>query len=385
LPDFSEFIPIFQETPDRIRARMFADVNAGLDPNDPDFLDTTPGGLVWDLVSADVLEIERLWDAVGSEMIAAMLPAYAWGTYLDEHAATVGLTRKPAVPSAGTVTFTGTAGTLIASGTQVATVQTDPESEPVIFATTAPGTIPGGGSIALAVEAVIAGTAGNVVAGAVSVLLSPLDGIASLTNADPTLGGADVETDEALRRRILLVYTGSQGSGTRSDYLSWALAYPGVGFATVEPLWNGDGTVRVVVTDAANRPVSGTIVSGLQAQLDPVAGEGLGLAPIGAHVTVATPTTVTVDVFARVSPYLEVGYVLDGPGGIAVRADLEEAVSRYIDTLPPGEGVVLTHVSARFFEVAGVNDLDGLLLNGFAQNVGIGPLQVAVTGTVDLA
>lgn len=386
MPGFEDFVPIFQETPDRIRARMFADMNAGLDPTDPGFVDTTPGGFAWDMIAAAVLELERLWDAVGSEMISASLPAYAWGTYLDEHGITVGLTRKAAVQATGSVTFTGTVGTLIATGTQVGTVQTDPDADIIVFATTAPATIPGGGSIVVPVQAVEAGSAGNVVAGSITVLLSPLDGISAITNPDPTLSGADVETDEAFRNRILLAYTGAQGSGTIADYQGWALAYPGVGYVNVEPLWAGNGTVRVTVTDANNRPVSAATVSGLQALLDPVAGQGRGLAPIGATVTVATPSTVTVNVAATVVAYLASGYSLDGTGGtIAVRADLVKAIGDYINTLPPGHNVILQHVIARFFEVAGVQDVSAVQLNGAASNVTITALQVPLLGTVTLA
>jgi uncharacterized phage protein gp47/JayE len=362
---------------------MFADANAGLQPDDPAYLDTTPGGFFYDIVNTAVLEIDRLWDAAGAEMIAAAFPAYAWGTYLDEHALTVGLTRKPAVRAVGEVTFTGVEGTLIATGTEVGAEQTEPDSPPVTFLTTEQATIPAGLSVDVPVAASEAGTDGNVASGSITTVLSPLEGIAGITNAQPTRSGAEIEPDEALRNRVLLAYGGAQGSGTISDYQAWALAYPGVGYVGVEPIWNGPGTVRVTVTDALNRPVATQTVEGLQELLDPVAGEGRGLAPVGATVTVATPTVEVVDVAASVTTLP--GYTLDGTGGtIAVRADLEDAIRSYMDRLPPGDDVVYKHVLARFFEVAGVVDVPTLTLDGGTTNVAIGATQVAQTGTVNL-
>lgn len=384
MPDVADFTPIFQETVDRIRTRVDADANAGLLPSDPAFLDTTPGGFYFDTTGALILEIDRMWDSFGSEMVAAMFPAYAWGTYLDEHGITVGLIRKDAAPAAGTVTFTGTAGTFIATGTQVATPQPDPDSPPVVYATTGPATIPGGGSIAVAVQAVVAGTAGNQPAASVTVLLSPVAGITAVANAAAMSGGADVEADEAFRDRILLAYQGALGSGTVADYQSWALAEPGVGHVKVQPLWNGAGTVRVIVTDANNQPVPGAVVTSLQAKLDPVAGQGAGLAPIGATVTVTTPTTVTANVSATITP--KAGYSLDGAGGtIAMRSDLTSSVTAYLRSLLPGESVILLHVSASLFEVEGVLDASAVQINGAAANLSIGATQVAVPGTVTLA
>jgi uncharacterized phage protein gp47/JayE len=335
-------------------------------------------------VGAVILEIARLWDSLGSETVAAMFPSFAWGVYLDAHGVTVGLARKIPARAAGVVTFTGTAGTFLATGTQVATQPPSPDSDPQIYQTTGPATIGGGGTVDVAIEAVTAGSAGNVVATAVTVLLSAIQNIASLTNAQAITGGEDVETDEQFRNRILLAYQGSQGSGTVADYEGWALGYPGVGYATVQPLWSGAGTVRVVVTDTDNRPVPTAVVTGLQTLLDPSGGGGLGLAPIGATVTVATPSALVVNVVATLT--LKPGYTLDGAGGtIAVGGDISDVVHGYIDTLPPNTPVVLKALVSKMFDVAGVSDVGTVTLNGSAANLTVGALQVAETGTVSLS
>jgi uncharacterized phage protein gp47/JayE len=384
MADFTDFFPLFQESIETIRARLDADINAGLDPNDPAFLDTTEGGLWYDLSQTVALEQERQWDALGSEVPAALFPVFAWGEYLDEHGVTINLERKDAVAATGMLTFTGAVGTLIATGVQMGTLQTDPDADPITFRTSASATIPAGGSVDVPIEAVEAGSAGNVASATITVLLSPVAGVSAITNIDATTGGADVETDDAYRVRILLEYANPSGGGTVADYQRWALAYAPVGFATVDSLWNGAGTVRVVITDVNNSPVSAAVISGLQNLLDPVAGQGQGLAPIGATVTVATPALVPINVSATVA--MNAGYTLDGAGGtVAVRGGIEEAIRAYIDKLKPGDDVVRERVASQFFQVEGVYDVTNVMLNGAASNVTLTSMQVARTGTVTLA
>jgi uncharacterized phage protein gp47/JayE len=125
-------------------------------------------------------------------------------------------------------------------------------------------------------------------------------------------------------------------------------------------------------------------VAGLQAQLDPVPGLGAGLAPVGAIVTVATPAITAINVAATL--VLDTGYSLDGIGGtIAVRSDIVESLSEYIDSLRPGDDVILEHAKARLFAVTGVHDVSGVTLNGSAANVALDSLHVAQLGSVTLS
>jgi uncharacterized phage protein gp47/JayE len=382
--EFEDFLPLYVETTDTIRARIDADVNAGVDPTDPAFIDTTEGGIYFDLSQPVVLELERVWDALSAEVPAVMFPAFAYDDYLDEWGVTISIPRKAAVAATGTVRFTGTVGGLIASGTQVSPVQTDPDADPPVFQTIASAIIGAGGTVDVPVQAVEAGSAGNVAAGTITVLVSPNPQIAAVTNVAAISGGAEVETDDLYRERILLGFSSTEGAGNQADYLRWALAYPGVGHAVVQPIWNGAGTVRVIITDANQQPVSTTVINGLQTELDPVPGQGAGLAPIGAIVTVATTTTVAVNVSATVT--FKVGYSLDGTGGtVATRPAIVAAIQDYFDSLSAGDTVYIRHVESRFFAVQGVLDVTNLLLNGGAANVTMGALQQAELGTVTLS
>lgn len=383
MPDLTTRIPLVPVTLAEVRARVDADANAGLDPDDARFIDTTPGGFYYDLTQPLVLEIARLWDFASAEVPAAIYVAYSWGENLDDHGETIDVPRKDKAYATGEVTFKGDEGTIIGVGAQIGTAQTDPDEDPPSYLTTGSGTIGASGELTLPVKAEEAGAASNVAAGAAAFLLSPIEGVESVANDEAITGGADVESDASYRARLLLELGAAQGAGNVADYKRWALAHEGIGFVTVIPLWAGAGTVKVVITDEENNPVSASVVESLQNELDPIPGEGAGKAPVGAVVTVATPTSKTVNVKAKVE--LSNGYTLDGTGGtIAVRSDLERVLSEYIDRLAPGDDVLLNKTESRFFLVEGVHDIVSVKLNEVAGTVVIGSSEVAQLGTVSL-
>jgi uncharacterized phage protein gp47/JayE len=274
MADLDQFIPLRVETMDDIRARLDADVNAGIDPEDAAFIDTTPGGEYFDVTQAIALEIERLWDFAANDVPAAMFLETAWGDYLDAHGATITEPRKEANPAAGYLVFTGDDGTLIPTGTEVSTVQTDPDADPVSFVTIESGTI-SGGTLTLAasqeMDPTIGGAVGNVPSGSVTLLLSGLDGISAVTNPEAMTDGTDIESDEQYRERLELENSAAQGAGSQADYQRWALANPGVGNVRVGPQWNGVNTVRLEITDVDNMPTTTALRDELQAEIDPFA------------------------------------------------------------------------------------------------------------------
>lgn len=293
MPRLIDFLPLRHETVDTVRARIDSDANAGVDPTSADFLDLTPGGFFYDMTQAMILEIVRLWGIATTEAPAAAFPGFAWGDYLDDHAEALGLTRKAATKASGTVRFTGSAGTVIAANTEVSTVAASADSDPVSFVTTESGTI-SATTVDLNVEATVAGAEGNVGANTITNLVSPNAGVSAVANPSALTGGSDVETDEDLSYRVLLKLRGGQGAGTISDYEQWALAYPGIDSCVVTPVWNGAGTVHVVVTAAGQGAVSLATKYGLQDQLDPpgylsaTGGSGGTLNQVGSTVDVVT-------------------------------------------------------------------------------------------------
>lgn len=375
------------ETLDRIRARMAARVNLGLDPRSPAFLDAIMGSIFGDLEGPAALALDQFYDF--AEIVArAVIPTSSFGVWLDDWAESVGLERRDEAFAGGTVTFTGTNGSTIATGQQVTTT-TGPDGDPIAFQVVAGGTV-SGGAVDLTVTAVEAGSAGNVSAGTVTIPSPSIAGVSAVTNALAMTGGADVEEDDSLSLRVREVLSGETGSGTVADYVRWGKEQPGVGFVTVRPIARGAGTVDVYITDLNNDPMPSPAVAAFQLVLDPVTGQGLGLAPIGHDVLVLTPAATAVTVTATVSHHA--GYSLTGTAGTrATSALITAAIRRYIDGLPVGDDVVRNKVVAAIVDVVGVDNVvttgvGNLTINGATtETVAIASGNVAQSSTITLS
>jgi uncharacterized phage protein gp47/JayE len=150
-------------------------------------------------------------------------------------------------------------------------------------------------------------------------------------------GGADEETDDELRLRLLARIQAPPHGGSASDYVQWMLEVPGVTRAWVVPLGQGAGTVVCYFTmdDAAhpNGIPTPADVAVVQAHLDevrPVATQVFVLAPIAQpiDVTVKALTPDTPDVRAAVLTELtDTLYRHGRPGGTVYVSWLWEAVS----------------------------------------------------------
>lgn len=582
----ADFTPLFQESGDAIRARLNADANAGLTADDPQQIDVREGSFFYDVTEAVLIEMARLWDALGSEVPASAFPTHAWGDYLDAHAETFGLTRKNATAATGVITVNGVTATNVPQGTSFSTDAATVDTEGIEFQTTPSvvvlspsltmptntgsnytATVQSGGTLSgnfyyfvaaksaygetlptlvnstqvspsgqkvrvqwpaatfvspatgqeavaitgysiyrgttnvasaagligtvtgttalfddtgsgtpgaapntedlsagakIAVRAVEEGADGNVTAGAITNIESPITGLVSVTN-EVTTGGADTESDEDLRSRILLEYAG-QGAGTQADYKRWALAQDGIGSVYVEPV--SAGNVLVVVTDKDGKPVksTGTVAEGnlvlaVQQSIDPtrqasgnttgltstvltdsaqswstdqwkgltavvgtgtsqvygtissntattvtvaqwrkvtdntvstpsspqpyaigsspLLASGLGLAPVGAAVTVTTPALLTVNVTATIS--LKPGFAI-----ATEQAAIEASLQTYLDSLNAEDNVVYRRIQAAFFEAVGVSDVTNLALSATANPSSSAITWAGTTGSSDI-
>lgn len=367
---------------DRIRARLAARANLGVAPTSPAFLDVIPGSIFADLEGPAALELDEFYD-FAEIVVAATIPSTSFGEWLDDWAESVGLERRGEARAGGVVTFTGAAGSVIPAGTVVTTVGQDDE-DPIGFVVDAGGVIDADGATDFAVTAEDGGSRGNVAPNAVTTSDVEIPGVVSLTNAAPMSGGADVENDEQLSRRVVERLAGASGSGTVGDYVAWGMAWPGVGHVYVRPVARGPGTVDVYITDLSNDPMPPSAVAGLQTQLDPSTGSGLGLAPIGHDVDVLTPGRLAVDVSAAIVH--EPGYTLDGTAGTrATRAGIAANVGRYVNGRGPGDDVVAYKVASAFVQTPGVANIGALTINGVAGDLAVPDDQVPYLDDLTLA
>ena len=148
--------------------------------------------------------------------------------------------RKAPSNASGTITVYGTAGTGITQDAR----WTYGKHE---YAPLAEVIMPDSGSVVMAVVCLTAGQTGNVVSGAKLTLANPIAGIqqAAIVAAPGITGGADIESYEALRQRVLDVRAAGGDTGKTADWERWALEVPGVTRAWCIPHFVGFGTTVV--------------------------------------------------------------------------------------------------------------------------------------------
>lgn len=166
------------------------------------------------------------------------VPFTATGEYLAAWAALRRIYIKDAAAASGTVAFPYTSGA-IATGIGVT------RSDGAEFVTTGAGTI-AGGQITVPVTAVVPGAAGNTPATTMMFLSIGISGINPQgAVAAAIAGGADIETQDDFRSRMLQAYQAQLQGGAVADYINWAGQVPGVTRAWCVPRGYGPGTVQV--------------------------------------------------------------------------------------------------------------------------------------------
>ncbi len=161
--------------------------------------------------------------------------------------------RKPASYATGFITVTGSPGAVIASGTVLTASLVDSAGAAVTWQfEVSAGITLASSSAAVAIAAIDAGALGNLDEGAALGFLTVLPGIdgAAVVAAPGLAGGADVETDEDLRRRTIDRIQQPPHGGTAHDYVQWALECPGVTRAWArQEMGIGTVTVRIMLDD----------------------------------------------------------------------------------------------------------------------------------------
>ena len=258
--------------------------------------------------------------------------------YLERWCSIWGINRKVAAPATGTVTFTVQAGSLIPSGTLLQAldgVQYQTSTDATVSASTATASV----------TALVPAAAGNRATGQNLTLVSPVVGVQSTVTAGLLFGGADVETDDALRARLLARIQQPPHGGTSSDYTPWTLEVPGVTRAWVYPAELGLGTVTVRFvrdndgTGTAIIPDAGEVAA-VQAYIDarrPVTAQLIVVAPAAVPLNFTiqglVPATLTVQV--------------------AVQAELADLLLR---EAVPGGIILLSHIRAAISAASGETD-----------------------------
>lgn len=353
--------PYDELTPEAIKASMLADLNAkGVD------ISTREGAYANTLVSVAAYQLFKMYQQFPS-LLHMVFPDENSGEYIDKNAAQVGLTRTAGEKAQVEVTFTGTDGTFIAADTALYA----PESG-LQFRTTEDTTI-ADGTAAAAAEAAEVGVDYNLPAGSITAMYVNVAGVISVTNADAAAGGADVESDVDFFARYHLRRTLPITSGNKNHYITWATEVVGVSYANCIPLWNGNGTVKVVIAGADRGPVDEAIRSSCAAYIE-------ANRPIGATVTVVSVSARSIALTATVTR-------VDGYTAEQVKNQLTAAVSELLANQAFGEIVTVpfSRFLACLLQCPGVADYSAFTVDGGAAAVTLSAEDAPVVGTVTIS
>lgn len=334
-------------------------------------LQTREGSYCYDMAAPIAFELARAYISMG-EIIDALYVDENSGKYLDMHAALLGMTRLEGTRAQAEISFSGTSGTLIPAGTAFFTaagLEFTLDADVVLINGAGTGTL----------TAAEVGDEYNVDTGEISQMLRSVAGLSGFY-CQESQGGTDAESDEALFDRIALRRANPATSGNEAQYIQWALECDGVGACKVTPLWNGPGTVRVMIADYERGPVDDAVTEAVKAHIEEQR-------PVCVDVTVLSVSAVEISVSAALTL-----------SGSATEDEVKAAFVSELDTYLKGlaeayfarreagaYALYYNKVAALLMSVDGVEDYSSLSLNGGTANIEIGTTAVPVLGEVEMS
>jgi uncharacterized phage protein gp47/JayE len=292
------------------------------------------------------------------------------GSDLDSWMADFGLTRLPAVAATGIVTFTrftvlGTAlvpvGSLVrtSDGTQTFVVSTDTANAAwnavqngYVMATTA-------ATVDVPVVAQVAGSGGNVQAGAITLLASAIPGVDAVGNAAAFVNGLDAETDSALRIR----FQNYIDSRSRATPLAVGYAVTSIQQGLLYAIQENEnpagseqmGCFVVTVDDGSGYPPT-TLLSTVQAAVDAVR-------PVGSIFTIQPPAVTDVNVALTLT-------ISGSTTSARLAPSVSTTLTSFIDSLPIGASLPISRISQLAYSVSSaVTNVTEVQLNGGTQDI----------------
>lgn len=346
-------------------------LNRKLDRVDPS-IDKRQGSITFDMLSLNSFEQAQGYIALDDVIqLGLNVTEDSPDEFVDLKVQWSGLTRKPAIQSIGTLTFTGEDGTIIPVDTQARTDQTNP----VFFHTIEEGVVTGG-SVTVNAIADEGGTRGNVDVNKIVVILGDLTGTATVTNTSPFTGGVDRETNLSLLDRYYEKVRKPATSGNIYQYEQWAKEVPGVGDVKVKPVWNGPGTVKLILLSDEKKSPDPSVITATEMYVESVR-------PIGADVTYVGATEMPINVTATLT-------LAPGADINLVKAQFTQGLKTYLQSIAfvdneltgQPELIRYTRIASVLLDLPPIIDYSNLLVNGGTSNIQPTDEQIGVVGTV---
>ena len=361
------------EDKDVIHQRMMDEVD--------DEFDKTEGSFFYDLHKPTAIELEnqnKKIDETKSKFDLENLSDEELENAIKDRS---GIERKEATYSNGQVYIEGAIGSQISKGDLVASDNVNFISQENIILESE--------SIYLEVKCEEPGQIGNVPVGAIKYFPKTISGISLVKNENAFTNGYEAETDESLLQRHYEKVRTPATSGNRRHYKNWAKEVTGVGSARVFSLWDGGGTVKVLILNQNKEIAAQTLIDSVQEYIDPgVTGTGDGTAPIGAKCTINTAVSNTINI--SLSPILDNSFdenvilqnVKDNINGYFKSISFEKDITGQTEEIHVIDNVSYAQIGKNILDSEGVLDYSNLLVNGDIINIDLQANEVPVLGDV---
>ncbi|WP_186247322.1 baseplate J/gp47 family protein [Burkholderia gladioli] len=382
-------MPYLRPTLSELKAQVAADIQSGLPGTDPLLRFSSFG-----VIGRALAGLAQLQYGYTDYIAKQSNPFTATDEFLEAWAALKAIYREPATQAGastpGQIQFAIAPGNVntIPAGTAIS------RSDGVGYTTTAEGVISGSmitvAAVANADPAGLTGAFGNCAVGTAMTLGVSIAGITSTGAVSAAFtGGADIETDDSLRSRMLFAYQNPAQGGSVPDYVQWAREVAGVTRAWCNPVGFGPGTV--VVYTMFDQAEAGN--NGFPVGTDGVAtDEKRGLVATGDQLTVANwiypLRPVTALVYSCSPIATAINFTITGTANFtaAQKAAIESAISGIFVLYgsPVGTGnqngvVDLSYIDSA---IAAITGTQGFVVTSPLQNIVGTTGQMPVLGTI---
>lgn len=328
------------------------------------------GSFNFDIASAYGIEAENIYRLLGYWIKQTFIDTATEDEFIDYHAMLFGVTRKQGTKARGEISITGKADTVISAGAVV--LKTDSTKYRLLYDTT----IAFNGKAVAEVECLEVGEIGNCAVGEIVNFEIANADIFTVTNEKAFTNGYEKEPNNSLIARAKERILKPAHSGNVYDYEKWAKEIDGVGKVLVDPLWNGNGTVRVRISNYNNTLADSELIRKVKKRIEQIDGR-----PVGADVTVTSfdGKNISISVSVILSPGTKLNAVSDRISS-KIKQMIKDNSALY--TLNNKEILSINRVEKIALSIDGVEDCR-VLINNDSKNITVDSNEILiVTGVV---
>lgn len=232
-------------------------------------------------------------------------------------------------------------------------------------------------------ECETAGKSGNQHLGSI-IPINYIEGLNIAELTEVIIPGEDEEETEVLRKRYITSLDAQAFGGNIADYKQKTKGVAGVGGVKVYPIWNGGGTVKLVIIDSNFNAPSDDLVNKVQVLIDPseYQGEGIGLAPIGHVVTVNKVSETPINITTEITYQDEWSYEDVKPG---IFKCIDSYFTELAATWEESKSLVvrISHIETRLLGIEGILDIANTTLNGQIKNLILQDDSIPLRGVIN--